>query len=151
MDRALSYYEGVLGATLVERAGDTAYLSLGLDHHSLALHPAERAGLAAVGLQLHAGADLGALRTRLEGLGFAVTTRTDARPGVPHLLEVADVGGHTFHLLPEMALAAPGFSGRGVDPVRLGHVAMLSPDAPRGLSFLMEAWALRSPTGSRTS
>ena len=139
VDAALSYYEGVLGATAVERAGgEAAYLSLGLDHHNLALHRADRAGLGAIGLQLNAGADLAALQRRLEGMGLAVALKTDARPGVPRLLEVAEVGGHTFHLLPEMAAPAPGFSGRGLDPVRLGHVAVITPDMARLVGFLVD-------------
>ena len=137
LDQALSYYDGVLGATVVERAGESAYLSLGLDHHNLALRRADRASLGAVGLQLHAGVDPGELQARLKGMSLDVAVKTDARPGVPRLLEVA-IGGHTFHLLPEMATAAPGFSGRGVNPVRLGPVAVLSPEAPRLLSFLID-------------
>ena len=135
---ALSYYEDVLGATLVERTADGVYLSLGLDHHNLALNEAELAGVAAIGLQLHASVDLGALKVRLEGRGLHTALKSDARPGVPQLLEVAEVGGHTFHLIPEMAAAAPGFSGRGLDPVRLGHVAVLTPDAARVLAFLVD-------------
>ena len=138
LDAALAYYDGVLGATPTERAGRAAYLSLGLDHHNLALRSGARAGLSAIGLQLNSGADLADVQRRLEGLGYAVAVKSDARPGVPRLLEVCDVGDHTFHLVAEMAQAAPGFSGRGIDPVRLGHVAILTTDAARVVSFLVE-------------
>lgn len=138
LDKALGYYDGVLGATPTERSDRAAYLSLGLDHHNLALRPGERAGMAAIGLQLNAGADLGAVQRRLEGLGHRVAAKSDARPGVASLLEVVDIGGHTFHLVAGMAEAAPGFSGRGIDPVRLGHVAILATDASRVVSFLVE-------------
>ena len=138
LDDALGYYSGVLGATQTTHTGDAAYLSLGLDHHNLALRKGERAGVRAIGLQLSTGVDLDAVRRRLDGLGFASEAKTDARPGVPVLLEMADIGGHTFHLLPEMTAPAPGFSGRGLDPVRLGHVAVLTPDATRVISFLVE-------------
>ena len=138
LDGALAYYDRVLGATTTDRSGEAAYLSLGLDHHNLVLRSGERAGLGAIGLQLNAGADIGEVRRRLESLGYSAAIKTDARPGVATLLEVSDVGGHTFQLLPEMAAAAPGFSGRGIDPVRLGHVAVLTPDASRLIAFLVE-------------
>ena len=138
LDAAVGYYDGVLGATQTERSSDAVYLSLGLDHHNLVLRSGGRPGLGALGLQLNAGADLDGLRRRLEGLGLRVAQKSDARPGVPTLLEVSDVGGHTFHLLPEMGASAPGFSGRGIDPVRLGHAAVLTTDAPRLLSFLVD-------------
>ena len=138
IDDALAYYVGVLGATTTERSADTAYLSLGLDHHNLTLAAAERPGIAAIGLQLSAGSDLGEVERRLATMGLKTALKSDARPGVATLIEVADVGGHVFHLLPDMAAAAPGFSGRGIDPVRLGHVAVLSTDAGRVVSFLTE-------------
>ena len=139
LDRALAYYDGMLGATPVERTGDAAYLSLGLDHHNLALRAADRPGLGAIGLQVAPGLDLGELERRITGMGLSATRQSDARPGVSSLLEIRDVGGHTLHLIPDMAAAAPGFSGRGIDPLRLGHVAVLSTDAAKLVAFLTEA------------
>ena len=138
VDKAASYYQDVLGATRTGDGGGDVYLSLGLDHHNLALRAADRPGLAAIGLQLAAGADLKEVSRRIEGLGLKVSEKSDARPGVGRLLEVADVGGHTFHLLPKMEESAVGFSGRGLQPMRMGHVAVLTPDMPRMLTFLVQ-------------
>ena len=138
LDDALAYYDGVLGATATERSGDGAYLSLGLDHHNLVLRSGERPGLGAIGLQLNPGADLTEVQKLLESSGYTATLKSDARPGVSKLLEVSDLGGHTFHLLPEIAATTPGFSGRGIDPVRLGHLAILTTDADRVVSFLVD-------------
>lgn len=138
VEQALRYYRDTLGATTVEQGGDAAYLSLGLDHHNIALRQAERAGINAIGLQLAAETDVAELRRRLEGMGVRVSPKSDARPGVPSLLEVSDLGGHNFHLIPEMATAGPGFSGRGIEPVRMGHVAILTTDAARTVSFLVD-------------
>lgn len=135
LDEARGYYDGVLGATTVEQAGDAAYLSLGLDHHNIALRRAERAGLNAIGLQVGPDVDMGELQRRIAASGLQVQAKSDTRPGVARLLEV-EVGGHRFHLLPTITAAAPGFSGRGIDPVRLGHLAVLTPDAPAVLGFL---------------
>ena len=139
LDGARAYYDGVLGATVTEQTSDAVYLSLGLDHHNLALRTAERAGLAAIGLQVAPGLELGDLERRIRGMGLTAQRKSDARPGVPSLLEVTDIGGHTIQLLPEMSVTAPGFSGRGIDPVRLGHVAVLSNDAGKLVGFLTEA------------
>lgn len=70
---------------------------------------------------------------------MGATLKTAARPGAPRLLEVADVGGHAFHLLPQVATAAPRISGRGIAPMRMGHVAVLTPDAPKVVAFLTQA------------
>ena len=135
--RALEYYRDTLGATVTEQGANAAFLSLGLDHHNIALSAAERPGLAAIGLQLSAATDPAELERRLAEMGLTVTPKSDARPGVPSLFEVA-VGGHIFHLLPEMAVTAPGYSGRGIEPVRMGHVAVLTPDASRLIAFLVD-------------
>jgi catechol 2,3-dioxygenase-like lactoylglutathione lyase family enzyme len=136
LDEARSYYDGVLGATTVEQGGETAFLSLGLDHHNLSLRKGDRAGLGAIGLQVGPDEDMADLQRRIEAMGFKAARKSDARPGVPDMLEIADVGGHTFHLLPTIKALAPGFSGRGVDPVRLGHVAILTTDAAAVIRFL---------------
>lgn len=137
VERAREYYDGVLGATTVEQTGDAAYLSLGLDHHNLALRRGERAGLNAMGLQVGPSVDLSDLERRIAAKGLAVARQSDPRPGVASLLDVA-VGGHHFHLMSEVQAAAPGFGGRGIDPTRLGHIAILTPDAPAVLGFLTE-------------
>lgn len=138
LDAACRYYDRVVGATTIERSVDTAYLSLGLDHYNIGLRRAEHAGLGAIGLQLSAGVETGALMRRIEGAGLTAGLMSDARPGVPVIIEVTGLGGHTFHLLPTMATTSMGFSGRGIEPVRLGHVAILSPEAPRIVSFLTD-------------
>ncbi|TPG16749.1 glyoxalase/bleomycin resistance/extradiol dioxygenase family protein [Sphingomonas koreensis] len=136
LDEARSYYDGVLGATTVERTGDAAYLSLGLDHHNIALTTGEQPGLAAIGLHVNPELQMADLQSHLKSMGLKVEFRSDARPGVPSMLQVCDLGGHTFQLLPEIAAAGPGFSGRGIDPVRLGHVAILTSDAAAVINFL---------------
>ncbi len=138
LDAARGYYRDVLGATEAEVAGGSAYLRLGLDHHNLALHQADRPGMGAIGLQLSGDLPVEAVSARLRDMGLVPQVKSDARPGVPSLIELADIGGHRFQLFPEIATAGDGFSGVGVAPIRMGHVAVLSTDADRLLAFLRE-------------
>ena len=136
LEKARQYYEGVLGLQAVEVTGDAAYLSLGLDHHNLALHQGRRESLAAIGLQAAPDQSLADLARRLQDLGFASELKSNARPGVSSLLEIADVGGHCFQVVAGMETPAQGSTGGGVAPLKLGHVAVLTPDPKRLLSFL---------------
>lgn len=138
LDDARGYYETVLGLHAVETSGEAAYLSLGLDHHNVALHRADREALATIGLQISRDVSLQDLAKRLDGLGFATTLKSDARPGVSTLLEVADVGGHRFQVVGGMDTPALGFPGTGLAPLKLGHVAVLTPDPLRVVQFLTE-------------
>ena len=138
LDDAVGYYRDVLGATLGEDSGGSAYLRLGIDDHSVALHQSDRAALNVIGLQVGGGATLRDIAARLRGLGIASTEKQDARPGVPNLLQVDDVGGHSFQLFTEFATAASAFGGAGLEALRMGHVAVLSTDADRLLAFLRD-------------
>ena len=139
LNNASSYYREVMGLNETETTGGSAYLGLGIDHHSVALHQADQAGLSAIGLQVGGGEPLADLSKRLTNMGLSPQLKHDARPGVPEFLELTDIGGHTFHLLPDMALSDAEFGGTGLAPLRMGHVAILSTDAPRLLSFLTGA------------
>lgn len=136
LDDARGYYEGVLGLGAVETTGDAAFLSVGLDHHNLALCSGDREGLGAIGLQIASTMSLADLAKHLDTLGFASEKKSDARPGVASLLEIADVGGHRFQIIADMTTPAPGFRASGVAPLKFGHVAVLSPDPARLLQFL---------------
>ncbi len=147
LDQALDYYSGVLGLGEVEHCGSAAYLSIGLDHHNLALHRADHPAFATVGLQAGPNEDLEDLAGRLGRMGVSSRVKSDARPGVRKLLEIAEVGGHTVQVAAAIDAPAPGFQAGGIRPIRLGHVAIASTDAPRlvalfrdGLGFDTTDW-----------
>ncbi|WP_428391254.1 VOC family protein [Lichenicoccus sp.] len=136
LEKAEDYYTDVLGASIVAKTGRETYLSLGLDHHNVSLCAEPNPGLNAIGLQLCRDVPLADLAKRLKDSGVANHLRTDSRPGVPALLEIPDVGGHTIHLFAAIDQPAPGFSASGIVPLRLGHVALLAQRADELLSFL---------------
>lgn len=138
IEAAGEYYRDVLGMGESETVGGSAYLSLGLDHHNIGLRQADRPSLGAVGLQIAGAASLAEVARHLSAAGLSPELRTDARPGVAELLELRDIGGHVFHLFTDMAVVGRRFSGRGVAPTKLGHLALLSADAPRLVAFLRE-------------
>lgn len=135
LEEAAAYYRDVIGATVVESGASDAYLSLGLDQHNIALHASPRPGLRSIGLQVGSSVRLEDLATRLRGSGLGAEAKTDSRPGVKSLLEV-QVGGHCFQLFQAMEMPAPGFGQKGVVPNRLGHMAVITPDAGKVLQFL---------------
>jgi len=134
-EEATGYYRDVIGATIVESGASDTYLSLGLDHHNIALHSAPRPSLRSIGLQVGRNVALEDLAERLRGAGLTVSSMTDARPGVGALLEV-QVGGHCFQLFQSMDTPAPGFAAAGVVPNRIGHMAVITPEAGKLLQFL---------------
>ena len=140
-EEELAYYTDLIGARKVLQSADgAAYLSLGLDHHNIVLRPGERAALLSTGLQLSAGTDVNRLAAECSRLGFATEMKKGARPGVAELLEVS-VAGHRFEFFSSMDMPAPGFSPQGIAPLRLGHVALITPEADVLVRFFQETLA----------
>jgi catechol-2,3-dioxygenase len=136
IEQELAYYTDIMGATLVETGGDgTHYLSMGIDHHNIALKAASSPSLGVTGFQLCPGYELKAFETLLAEHGIQSRRLTDARPGIPALVEIPEIGGHTLQFYAEMAMPAPGFARTGIVPNRLGHIALMSPEGGKLVEF----------------
>ncbi len=117
LEPELKYYTEVIGAKVTERAADgSVYLSLGLDHHNIALKTSEEAGLRCFGLQVTNDRPLEDWATHLKDRGLTASLKTDARPGVPKLLEMVEPGGHVLQLYSEMSQPAPASARRASCP-----------------------------------
>ncbi|MET4803849.1 VOC family protein [Bradyrhizobium sp. LB11.1] len=137
--RQAEYYENVIGLRQVEASADAAYLSIGLDHHNVALRSASAPGLSCIGLQVNQDVPLKGLARDLEGAGHRVSWKKDSRPGVSELIEVTPPGSIPLQLFSTMTMPAPGFSEKGIRPIRLGHVAIMAPDAAKVVRFFTES------------
>ncbi len=137
LEDATRYYSTTIGATVTESGDGSAFLSLGLDHHNIALHQADRPAMAAIGLQITRALTLDDVEKKLRDAGIAAETKTDSRPGVGPILEVR-VGGHVFQLFQSNEASAPGFGLSGIVPLRLGHIALLTTEARTVIAFLTE-------------
>ena len=138
LEEELAYYTQMLGATLTHKSSDGAhYLSLGTDHHNIVLRAGETSGLVTTGFQLNAAVDLDTLEKEFSAFGLQPERQRGKRPGVPELVSVS-VAGHSFEFFKQMELPAPGFSTIGIVPSRLGHIALLTPDADKLIQFFSE-------------
>ena len=136
------YYENVLGLQRVEATADATYLSIGLDHHNVALRSGAAAGLSCIGFQVNRDIVLKELARELKAESLSVVQKTDARPGIAELIEVTPRGSIPIQLFHTMTMAAPGFSDRGIDPVRLGHLAIMAPNPDKVVQFYRDALGL---------
>ncbi len=138
LQEELAYYTEIIGARLVTTGPDGAhYLSLGMDHHNIVLRPATQSGLLSTGFQLSVGVTLEDLEADCTRRKLTHSVKADGRPGVGKFLDV-EVGGHSFQFFAEIEAPCPGFSPHGIVPVRLGHVALMSPQAEDIISFFEE-------------
>lgn len=138
--KEVDYYVGVLGARPTDTGEDgTAYLSLGTDHHNIALRPAHAPKLPTIGYRLNKDVPVDRALKLMSDAGLAADLRSDSRPGISTLVHVAEgPGGYPLEFFSDMTTPAPGFGTNGVVPLRLGHIALVSPDAKKMVKFYSE-------------
>ena len=125
VDAIVAHYTDVLSLDVVERAGSTAYLTTGPDHHCLIVSEGEPLGRASIGLAL-AGSIEDAERA-LTGAGVEVTRGSDPQPGISEALVIAEVGTGTPITLYETMGGGGSNTILGPRPTKLGHVASFAP------------------------
>jgi len=140
IERTREHYLRSLGMAEVARGGDgAAYLTIGYNHHDLVLRPAQRKALLHVGFHLKPHVTVGDLAREARDLGLDASLKTDSQPGIAELVEVAAPGGLVvqFYNATEAA-PAPGFRQTGAAPLRLGHVAVISPEGDKLIAFFRD-------------
>jgi catechol-2,3-dioxygenase len=141
VDAMVAYYTDVLRFAVVERAGDAAYLTTGLDHHCVVVEQGDPHGRARIGLQIH-----GSLADAASGLGEAgidVERRADPEPGIAECLVVTEPDtGIPLHLFERQAESGHAPT-HGLRPQKLGHVAGYVDDLQTVQSFYEDVLGFR--------
>ncbi|GGO24210.1 oxidoreductase [Gemmobacter aquaticus] len=136
LEETRDHYIENLGMTELARGDDGAvYLSIGHYHHDLVLRPAEQKSLMHLGYQLKPHITVADMARAVQALGLKAAIKTDSQPGVSELVEVVGPGGNIFQFYNEIAAPTPGYKHSGVPILRLGHVAVISPEAEKLMAF----------------
>ena len=136
IERTRDHYLKTIGMTETARGDDgDVYLSVGYNHHDLVLRPARQKALLHLGYQLKPDISVADFARQVRELGLPATIKTDSQPGIAELVEVEAPGANIIQFYGASAAAAPGFSGSGVAPLRLGHVAVMSSDGDKLIRF----------------
>lgn len=134
--RTKDHYLKTIGMTETAKGDDGAvYLSIGYSSHDIVLRPARQKALLHLGYQLkpHIGVDDFARDVR--AFWLPATIKSDSQPGIAKLVEVTAPGANVMQFYSEAAAPAPGFTNRGVAPLRLGHVALISSEGDKLIQF----------------
>jgi catechol-2,3-dioxygenase len=144
LDALLAYYMNVLGLTLTARDSDgTAYLSCGIDHHTIILSPAAQNRLHHVAFQLDQRVSLREAARELRDAGIQSEIMSDAQPGIPERLQLSDPDGNLIQLYSTIEPVSGGFGVTGIVPVKLGHVAMYVSDVKNIVAFYQQMLGFR--------
>jgi catechol 2,3-dioxygenase-like lactoylglutathione lyase family enzyme len=141
VDRLVEYYEDALALALVERAGSTAYLTTGPDHHCVVVAEGEPDGRARLGFEVSGTLDAAA--EALAAAGIEAERRSDPEPGIADALVLPEPDSGTPLWLFE-GQAGSGVAGVvSTRPTKLGHIAAYVPDLPRIQGFYQDVLGFR--------
>jgi len=133
------HYLQNLGMTEVARGDDgSVYLSIGYNHHDLVLRPGKEKALLHVGFHLKPHIAVNDIARDARELGLTATVKTDSQLGVAEVVEVEAPGGVVIQFYSAMEAPAPGFKQGGASPLRLGHVAIISPEGDKLIAFFQD-------------
>ena len=132
LERTTAHYQSILGLSETAKGHDKeTYLSIGYEHHNVILKKTEQKSLLSLGYQLKPNIEIANFVKELRDLGLRPETKSDSQPGIASLIEVEAVPGHVLQFYSHIDSPAPGFKEGGVAPLRLGHVAVISPEADK--------------------
>jgi len=133
------HYLQTMGMTEVARGDDgSVYLSIGYNHHDLVLRPTKEKALLNVGFHLKPHITIADFVRETRMLGLNAVVKTDSQPGIAEVVEVEAPGGVVIQFYSAIAAPSPGFKQTGASPLRLGHVAIISPEGDKLTSFFQD-------------
>lgn len=142
VDRLVEYYESCLGLHVEDRSPDLAYLTTGLEHHSVVIRRGDAAARSSVGFEVAGSLDDAG--KRFADAGYEVSRRSDVAPSTPDVLVLAEPGTdvplHLYESQPTSSAEGPAPAHR---PTKLGHVAAFTPSLDQIQGFYQDLLGFR--------
>jgi catechol 2,3-dioxygenase-like lactoylglutathione lyase family enzyme len=138
-----AYYTEVLGLSEVAKADGTVYLGGKIDPHSVVLKNGAQPRCVGIGFQLAAGEDLAAFGKQVAKHGIKVATATDPEPGIAKAISFDDYKGTRLTVFAPKELSHRGYTGKGIEPHKLGHIAFHVADVKACTDWYCEVLGLR--------
>lgn len=143
LEQQIAYYTDIIGLTLAAKEKDTAYLASTVDHHSVVLRKGAQAQCMRVGFQIGPEDDLNAFEKQTAAHGIKTQRRKDPEPSISDIVTFEDPKGTIMEVFKRGELAKQGFTGKGVVPHKLGHVAFHCVDVKHVTKFYCDVLGFR--------
>jgi catechol 2,3-dioxygenase-like lactoylglutathione lyase family enzyme len=143
LERSVAYYTGVLGLAQIDRDEISAYVACPADFCSVVLTKGSQNALARLALQLGPAADLNAIASYLSHKGASVSRRSDAAPGISHVLSISDPSGLDIDLIATRIVTNTRHRTLGIVPRKLGHTALFTSEIQKTVKFYTEMLGFR--------
>ena len=140
--RDVDYYTNVIGLSCHSRSEDEAFLVSGLGQVSLHLKQGTSSSCVGTALEVAPDLELADCSRFLSGLGIGNSIQTDRFPGVAESLMFTDPKGTEITLF-SLGDFFPDPRPKGVNPIKIGHLAFIVEDAAMLSKFYSETLGFR--------
>jgi catechol 2,3-dioxygenase-like lactoylglutathione lyase family enzyme len=141
--RQAEYYTDVLGLSQVDKADGAIYLGGKIDPHSIVLKKGSQARCIAIGFKLGADEDLDAFGKQVAAHGIEVETASDPEPGIAKAASFNDHKGTRITVFAQNEPSHQGYTGKGIQPHKLGHIAFHVSDVKRCTDWYRDVLGMR--------
>jgi catechol 2,3-dioxygenase-like lactoylglutathione lyase family enzyme len=143
LEREIDHWVNVAGLVLAERDGKTAYLATKVGQLVIELHEGERGHCTGLSFEVSPKTDFAQLAKELAAEGVASNLSNDTAPGLPRALTFEDPKGTKVQLFSQWSYLGDHHQVSGVGPMKLGHVAFVTPDVQGVTSFYQNVLGFR--------
>ena len=133
---AIDYYTQVVGLVLTSRDQHQAYLSTKLGQLAVELNVGSEARCEKLTFEI-APQETAEVMQRLSDHGLKPQQRTDSSPGLADVISFTDPKGTTIELFSQWQSLGKQHHAAGVGPIKIGHLAYVTPD-PKGVASFYE-------------
>ena len=135
IERAVDYFTGLLGLSLVAREKNRVVLATKSGVESVVLERGETAEVPRLSFQIAPGSDLDEVASRVKKAGLKSERRSDITPGIGHALTFQDPKGTTLEIFSDFEFSGPDNTFTGIMPLKFGHIAYQCPDVQGVVKF----------------
>src|SRR5262245_37237810 len=143
LERAIAYYEDIVGLALIARDKDKAVLASRLGLEAIALERGEPNVLTGLAFQVSPDRDLAVLARALEDKGIRTQRRSGISPGIADALVFRDPEGPLIEIFSDYVFAPEDRRPAGIATLKLGHVACRVADVKAIVGFYTDILGFR--------
>jgi catechol-2,3-dioxygenase len=143
LDAQIAYYRDVLGLSVTTADADGAVLASSQGIETVVLRRGAVPGLLGLGFQIDPSTNLSDLQALLASDGIAASRRPGSTPGVAEVVALRDPKGTEIELFTGFDFIPVADVTRGIDPLKLGHVAYFVTEVEELTRFYERALGFR--------
>lgn len=143
LEREIDHWVNVVGLVLAEREGKRAWLATKVGQLVVELHEGAQSHCTGLAFEISPDSDYADIVREMGTHGLTPALANDTAPGLPDALVFEDPKGTRLQLFRSWKFLGDHHTVPGVGPMKLGHVAFVTPDVHTVTKFYEDVLGFR--------